>query len=159
MSRLADLLPYNHLGPFEMREVIKIPNAALGGSQSVTVALDMRGLLTGTVVAYNMHGDLRTQSWVTISTKGKYVQTVYSWDGFYEAYLPQGAYTVTAQESGMTPQAVTVTIPDGGVTNLSFYLRPSGIPIPEYSSSTLLLTMGTIVCITLLLITVRKRKK
>lgn len=158
-TNLTALLVYNHPGPYELRELIRIPYASLGGCTSVTLSLDLKSLLTGTVAAYNMHGDLRSVSWAKVTMQGKDDHTTYSWDGFYEAYLPHGVYTVTVEGPGLTSQSLTVTIPDGGVTTLNFYLSQSGIPIPEYPAQTLPVVVTTGFLINCLLVILNRRIK
>jgi hypothetical protein len=158
-SRLATLIPYNHLGPFEMRDLIKIPSAGLGGRTSTILSLDLRGLLTGTVAGYNMHGDLRSVSWAALSMKGKETSTIYSWDAFYEAYLSSGVYSLAITEPGLKPQTVSATVPDGGVVTVNFYLRPSGIPIPEISTYGVLPAVVVAVSFSLLFATRLRRKR
>ena len=158
-TNLTALLPYNHPGPFELRTPIRIPSASLYGCASVTLSLDLKSLLTGTVTAYNMHGDLRSVSWATMSLNGTDSLTTYSWDGFYEAYIPTGVYTATVEGPGLASQSLTVTVPDGGTNTLDFYLRPSGTPIPEYPAYSMLIAMTMAVCITCLSIMSNRRKK
>jgi len=158
-TALTVLLPYNHLGPFESREEVIIPNANLGGRASTTVTLDLRGLVTGTVAFYNMRGDLRSVSWATVFMNGPAACTIYSWDGFYEAYLPRGAYTITVAEAGLTTQNVTAAVPDGEVARLNFYLRPNGIPIPEYAEYRMLNVFTAVASISILFAVMIRRAR
>lgn len=158
-TMLTVLLPYNHLGPFESREAVIVPNANLGGRASTTVTLDLRGLVTGMVAFYNMRGDIRSVSWATVFMNGTDSYTTYSWDGFYEAYLPRGVYTIIVEEPGLATQNVTATVPDGEVSSLNFYLRPNGIAIPEYADHRTLTLFTTGVSISLLFAMVNRRAK
>ncbi|MGQ9543955.1 MAG: carboxypeptidase-like regulatory domain-containing protein [Candidatus Bathyarchaeia archaeon] len=157
-TKFRTILPYNHLGPFELREIVKIPNVNLGGRASVAVTLDMMGLLTGTVVLYNMHGDPRSVSWATLTIDGPSRQVTYCWDGFYEVYLPQGAYRITVNEPGLKPRNLTIVVPDGGVINMNIQLRSSGLPIPEYKDLTMPLTLTSTILTTKLSLYIMGRK-
>jgi hypothetical protein len=132
-SNMTAILPYNHLGPFEQRETIKLPGASLGGGSSATFSLHMRGQVHGTIAFYNMRRDLRSVSWASITYQNNYHHISYSWDGLYETYLPHGVYTITVDHPGLTSQSSTVTVPDGGIATCYFYLAQCGIPIPEYN--------------------------
>jgi len=141
-TMLTILLPYNHPGPYESTEAVVLPNVNLGGRASATVTLDLRGLLTGTVTFGNMRGDIRSSSWAVVFMNGTDTYTTYSWDGFYETYLPQGIYTVTVEEAGLTTQSVSATIAAGGVSTLNFHLRPTGEAVPEYADCRVLVTLA-----------------
>ncbi|MBS7622668.1 hypothetical protein KEJ39_03220 [Candidatus Bathyarchaeota archaeon] len=156
---LTALLPYNHLGPYESREAVVLPNINLGGRASATVTLDLRGLLTGTVTFTNMHGDVRSSSWAEVFINGTGSYTTYSWDGFYEVYLPQGVYTITVEEAGLAAQSISATIPDGGVSNLNFYLRPSGEAVPEYEYCNVLVTFAAGITLSLLSVKLNCRSR
>ncbi|MBS7628885.1 hypothetical protein KEJ23_02785 [Candidatus Bathyarchaeota archaeon] len=159
-TRFKPILPYNHLGPFELKEVVRLTNVKLADRISATVILDMRGLITGRTFFHNMLGDQRGLSWATLTFEGPTRQVTYSLDGFYEAYLPQGAYKVTVSEPGMKTQNLSITIPDGGVTRVNIYLKPSGLPIAEYQDAkTLLALTSAILTIELLLYNRRRPKR
>lgn len=158
-TTLSILLPYNHLGPYESRIPVVVPNAHLGGHASVSVDLDLRGMVTGTVTFRNMHGDLRSASWASILLQGENKYTLYSWDGFYEGYLPPGAYTVTVQDPGLSSQNASIIVPDGGSVASSFYLNPSGIPIPEYSDYAILVLLTTGVSTSLMVTALSRKRK
>jgi len=89
----AFLFPYNHLGPYESRTNTIIPNVPHGGEASVVAALDLRAYIQGHVYSINWFEEVRTESWVSIEMrKGRESQRVYSFGGFYDAYLSQGSY-------------------------------------------------------------------
>lgn len=133
LTNLTFLLPYNHLGPFELRAAIAIPNARLGEAKSITLCLDQRGYLSGVVAALNLHDEARTASWVPISAAGEgEIYRAYSWDGRYEMYLPAGAYEVSVEGAGFSPQTVTLAVPEGSNVTYNFLLEPAEFEIPEY---------------------------
>jgi len=155
LTNLTALLPYNHLGPYELRQPITIPNAPLFAETSVPLALDQRGYLQGVVNAFNMHGELRTASWVTVQAKGqKGSYTMYTWDGFYEMYLPAGTFELTFDEPGYTLQAENITFSEGASININLCLVQGETAIPEFSGQILPLTIAIPV---LLVIFIRRR--
>jgi len=132
------IFKYNHLGPWEQRMVITVPNAHLGAEASVVFELDLRGLVSGQVAGFTWSDELRPVSWASITASGAAgTFTHYSWDGYYDMYLPAGSYelTVEAWEAGAGYDSLTspITVSTGQlVTGFSFYLERSNIPIPEF---------------------------
>ena len=112
---------YNHLGPYESRTTIAIPNAPIGGHASIVVALDLRAYIRGEVYSFNWFDEVRTASWALVEMKrGKDIYRTYSLDGFYDAYLPQGSYVVKVAlripaDAELTANR-TIFLSDGGNT-------------------------------------------
>jgi hypothetical protein len=155
LTNMTALLPYNHLGPYELRQPIIIPNAPLFAETSAALALDQRSYLQGVVNAFNMHGELRTASWVTVEAQRQEESyTMYTWDGFYEMYLPAGTFELTFNEPGYTPQAENITFSEGASININLCLVQGETPIPEFSGQILPLI---IVIPVLLVIFIRRR--
>ena len=128
---------FNHLGPWEQKMVVTVPNAHLGAEASVVFELDLRGLLSGNIGAFTWSDELRPVSWASITASGAGGTFVsYSWDGYYDMYLPAGTYELTVAESaGHVSQTAPITVSTGQlVTGFSFYLQRSNIPIPEFSA-------------------------
>jgi len=131
------LYKYNHLGPWEQKMVVTVPNAHLGAEASVVFELDQRGLLSGNIGAFTWSDELRPVSWASITASGAGGTFVsYSWDGYYDMYLPAGTYELTVAESpGHVSQSTPITVSTGQqVTGFSFYLQRSNIPIPEFGA-------------------------
>jgi hypothetical protein len=131
------IFQYNHLGPFEMRQVIEIPNVRLGGEASIIFELDQLGYLQGIVMGFSWSDAFRTLSWAQLTfndESGPYV--LYTWDGFYDGYLPARTYELEVVDwspfRGFERQGpVTMTVSDGQfVTGFNFYIDRS-YPIPE----------------------------
>jgi len=134
LTNLTFLLPYNHLGPFELKEPLIIPNAMLGEEKSIIVALDQRGYLNGLVMFLNIYNEARVASWASIIAKTeKDVYTIYSWDGRYEMYLPAGFYTVTVEEAELKTETLTINVSEGAEVSCDFLLKPSEVNIPEFN--------------------------
>lgn len=123
------LFPYNHLGPYESRMKAVIPNAPLSGHASIVIGLDLRAYVSGHIYAFNWFDEVRTISWVLVDVKeGQSPYRTYSFDGFYDTYLPQGEYYFEASlESLDGRRAVvnrTVILPDGAsILGMDFFLE------------------------------------
>lgn len=134
------LFEYNHLGPFEMHQTIEIPNARLGGDASVIFELDQFGYVQGIVVGLAWSNSFRTVSWAQLAFTGTTATYVfYTWDGFYDGYLPTGQYGLRVVEwsslnEGHTAVESSIFVSEGqSVNGLNFYLNRSETPIPELS--------------------------
>jgi hypothetical protein len=158
-TKFTILLPYNHLGPFELRHDVIIPNANLCGGATAALSLDLRGIVIGAVYARNMRGDFRTVSWANIlfETPTQTYQT-YSFDGFYESYLPQNIYTIKVEEPGLSHQDERIMLSDAATITSEVYMSQTGVPIPEFSihASTVLTIY---LCISYLLASKRTKVK
>lgn len=135
---------FNHLGPWEQRNVITILDAPLSGEASVETSLDLRGLVRGTIVGATYEGDVRTISWAQINfTSPNITDTHYSYDGFYEAYLNPGKYNLTVTEWTMIGEGhdtftYSILVPEGSdMEGLNVFLEHSGIAIPEVTGPNL----------------------
>jgi hypothetical protein len=134
----GDACAFNHLGPYEQRAKVRVPNTHLSGEASVIFELDRRGYLSGQIYGFTWSEEMRPISWAKVIAVGESGEfTLYSVDGFYEGFLPSGAYTLTvvAYEGDIGYNSVTasVNVPDGGAASYSFEgLSLSHIPIPEF---------------------------
>jgi len=129
----AFLHPFNHLGPYESRTVIAIPNAPIGGHASIVVALDLRAYVRGDVYSFNWFDEVRTASWALIEMrKGTETYRTYSLDGFYDAYLPRGSYDVKVTLRISAEREVTanrtIFLSDGGsILGEDFFLGSQNV--------------------------------
>jgi len=136
----------NHLGPYSQQGVWQIANAHNSGEASAIWEVDLNGLVTGNVLAFNYANEFRTLSWGTISVTGAGLPSqglnFYTYDGRYEAYLPGTAagasgsnnYKFTLSSPGLAPQTWTVAVSSGQTgTGQNAYLQESNIPVPEFS--------------------------
>ena len=139
----AGIWKFNHLGPWEQRMVVTVPNAHLGAEASVVFELDLRGLISGQVAGFTWSDEIRPVSWASITAAGAGgTFTSYSWDGYYDMYLPSGSYELTVSESpGHETQSAPIVVSTGQlVTGFSFYLQRTNIPIPEFGAVIALVT-------------------
>jgi hypothetical protein len=126
---------FNHLGPWEQKTVINVPNAHLGAEASVVFEMDLRGLVSGNIAGFSWSDELRPTSWASITASGAAGDfTAYSWDGYYDMYLPTGTYELTVTESpGHETLSAPITVSTGQlVTGFSFYMQRTNVPIPEF---------------------------
>jgi len=132
------LFPYNHLGPYESRMNVTIPNTSLGGHASIAFGLDLRAYVRGQIYAVNWFDQMRTASWATVEMrKGNRVYRTYSFDGFYDAYLPAGTYNFRVSQRTLFKEAVAnraVSVPDGAsIMGQDFYLEIQTAPLGAHS--------------------------
>jgi len=126
---------FNHLGPWEQKMTITVPNTHLGAEASVVFELDLRGLVSGNIAGFSWSDELRPTSWASITASGAGGDfTAYSWDGYYDMYLPAGDYQLTVMSSpGHETLSAPITVSTGQlVTGFSFYMQRTNVPIPEF---------------------------
>ncbi|MEM2896838.1 MAG: hypothetical protein QXG01_04605, partial [Candidatus Bathyarchaeia archaeon] len=152
------LYPWNHIGPWEQRTEIRVPNVHLSGEASVEMELDLRGYLSGLALGYTWSDEYRPTSWVSVvalGAEGEEVEEVYTFDAIYEMYLPAGDYTLSVEpwpgEAGWVFASTPVHVADGQTSGIGegpqFLLSQSGTPIPELpmASITMAIVMFAIV--------------
>ena len=130
----------NHLGPYSQEGVWQIAGTHNSGEASAIFEVDLNGFISGNVLAFTWSNEFRTLSWGTISVTGASGATFpfYTYDGIYQAYLPPGQYTFTITAPGYTSQSWSVSVTPGeSGTAANLYLEQSNIPIPEFSSATI----------------------
>lgn len=151
-------IPVNHLGPWELRHAITVPNNHLGGEASIVFELDLRGSMTGQVQGYTWCDDWRSTSWAQVvfaGADGKAVETFYTADGQYGGWLPTGQYTMTIKHGGYVSPKVAVFVSDGGTGYKNFPLERSNIPIPEFPVAAVVLAFSLAASLVIL----RRRRK
>jgi hypothetical protein len=143
---VGDGLAANHLGPYAQRKIWTVPNSHLGGESSVTFELDQRSFIAGRINAFTWSGELRSISFAAITVTGSsgFMNTEYTWDGEYEAYLDSGDYnfTITAWAragQGFMALSVPVHLSEGQVASEQNFgpLERSNVSIPEFTGTTL----------------------
>ena len=158
--------PYNHLGPYAQSGYAQVSNAPQGGEASAEFELDLRGYVSGLVLAMNWKQDIRTTSWVTVrfDSNGNSIYW-YDWEGFFDGYLDPGLYHTTFTEwetnEGHVSQSLDITVNTGQSSHATnVILEESNIPIPETSTyvAILMITL-TISLLALRLSRGRKRRQ
>jgi len=166
LTYTADMKPVyiNHLGPYELRYDVVVPGTHLGGESSLVFELDRRGLITGTVYGYTYCDDWRTAAWTTVlfTAADGTVFTHYTFDGWFGAWLNAGPYTASVvfwtptKGEGYKVQTMPYHVSDGAMGTFNIYLEQSGVPIPEFPVSTIVLAFGLAASLAILR---RRRRK
>jgi hypothetical protein len=134
-------LAANHLGPYSQEGVWQIAGTHNSGEASGVFEVDLNGFVSGNVLGFTYAGDFRTQSWDTITVvgaSGATLGTFSTYDGVYQAYLPSAKYTLTISEPGYAPQTLSYSVTAGqSGSGVNVYLEQSQIPVPEFSTVTL----------------------
>jgi hypothetical protein len=129
--------PYNHLGPYQEKQWIKVSNAPLTGEASAEFELDLRGYVQATILGMNWDDSVRTLSWASLQIvdSSNYQYYWYSWDGWVDGYLNPGRYQVTISEwsnnAGHLPIKFVLQVSPGQQASLNYILTESQIPILE----------------------------
>jgi hypothetical protein len=142
-------LAANGLGPYGQSVTWTVPNARLGSETSVIFELDRRGRANGNLYGFVYEGELRTLSWVTLeaaSTSETLNFTQWSWDSWFDMYLPPGDYTLSIiawtrnGNQGYTTITTSIHVSAGQTTtNLTYQMQESKILIPEFNIPLLVL--------------------
>ncbi|MFH0849070.1 MAG: carboxypeptidase-like regulatory domain-containing protein [archaeon] len=131
----------NHIGPYRQRVHVSIPTGFMGGGASAIFELDLLGSMKGIVYDYTWCDDWRTTSWVKVIFSGLAgTFTYYTYDGYYDAYLPAGRWKMDViawnpDGEGYKTKSYTIAVSDGQVGGYNVYLEESRIPIPEFSTA------------------------
>ena len=146
----ADMKPIyaNHMGPYELRYDVTVPNTYLGGESSLIFELDRRGLVTGDVYGYTYCDEPRTVAWTLVRFMAADGTSFdhYTFDGRFIAWLDTGPYTISvvywtpAKQEGYKVQTMPYHVSEGTVGSFNIYLEQSKIPIPEFPAATALLS-------------------
>jgi len=129
--------PYNHLGPYEEKQWIKVSNAPLTGEASAEFELDLRGYVQATILGMNWDDATRTLSWASLQIvdSSNYQYYWYSWDGWVDGYLNPGRYQVTISEwsnnAGYWPIKSVLQVSPGQQGAMNYILTESQIPLLE----------------------------
>jgi len=155
---LGHSMVFNHLGPYAQEGVWQISGAHLSGEASGIFEVDLNGLISGNVLAFTWANDFKPISWATVSVVGASVKAVdyYTFDGLFEMFLAPGDYQLTVSGPGYSAQTLTFSASPGESSLANVYLQQSEIPVPEFNSVLLVVSL-TIVASTYLLQLVRER--
>jgi hypothetical protein len=135
----GNLLWPNHLGPYEQTSPWVVPNSRPNTEVSVIESLDLNGYIEGQILGLNWSDETRTLSWVRVQASNENLSfTAYSLDGFFDMYLPAGAFSLTVTEwtsrsEGHATTSVPMQVSSGqSLHALNFLLEESSTPIPEW---------------------------
>ena len=135
----GEALSANHLAPFSQNKGWVIPNTKIDSEISAIYALDLNGYVQGQVLAMTWSDEARSASWVRIGARNSRFNFVaYSLDGFFDAYLVPGSYSLSLTEWTVRSEGhdsiktAEVTVESGSMLrSITFVLDESGIPLDE----------------------------
>jgi hypothetical protein len=139
-SLVGHTLAANHLGPYSQEGVWQISGSHNSGEASGIFEVDLNGLVSGNVLAFTWSNEFRTLSWGGISVTGASGATwnFYTYDGVYQAYLTPGNYKFSINAPGYAPQTWSYVVSPGqSGSGANVYLEQTNIPVPEFSTATL----------------------
>jgi hypothetical protein len=149
----------NHLGPYSQEGTWAISGAHNSGEASGIFEVDQNGFVSGNALAMSWAQEFRPLSWATVSiagASGGVSFTQYTFDGMYETYLPPGTYQFTIGAPGFTAQTLSISVSSGQTgTGANVYLQQSNIPVPEFSTATVV----TIAALAASLLLLKRRRK
>jgi hypothetical protein len=151
-------IPENHLGPWELRWPITVPNNHLGGESSLYFEVDLRGSTAGKVQGYTWCDDWRSTSWAAVvftGADGKVAERVPTLDGRYFAYLPSGQLSMTISHGGYVSQKVPLFVTEGASGFKNVPLERANVPIPEFPVAAVVLAFSLAASLFIL----RRRRK
>lgn len=118
------------------------------------------GLVYGQVLGFNMYDELVPLEWAKVMAfdeNGEIVESVSTLkNGYYEMFLPVGKFQLKVECPGYIEQTMDIAVSSGSSISVNFYLKQSGIPIPEFPYPILQLL---IVLALLIVIKIMKSKK
>jgi hypothetical protein len=138
----------------ETSTVISIP---WGGSATVGITMNQMGEVSGTATWLDMYGDMSTMPWATVTASSTFASTTSpidaSWgigpaEPSYMMWLPAGTYSVAIAASS-APQifasaASTLVVSDGRSGTYDQTLVPTGVPVPEFPATALLVLISAL---------------
>jgi hypothetical protein len=137
---LGHSLAANHLGPYSQQGVWQIAGTHNSGEASAIFEVDLNGFVSGDALAFSWSNEFRPLSWGALSVTGATVPSgatwdFYTWDGYYEAYLPAGNYMFTINAPGYAPQTWSYSVSAGqSGSAANVYLEENNIPVPEFNA-------------------------
>jgi hypothetical protein len=101
------------------------------------------GMIRGNVYGFDMFDQLQPIAWATVTaSNGQNNFVAYTGGGgYYEMYVPAGAYNVTVNPPGYTPYSSSVAVSDGSSSVINFDLEQSHVPVPEYPQGAFVLVL------------------
>jgi hypothetical protein len=128
-----------------------------GGMQLISVSMAQMGRISGAIGAIDMYGDLKNMPWVGISTGESFAYSTspvtadfglgYSDEAYY-MWLPAGTHDLSVSVSGLSqifaPAGATIVVADGFSTSYDQTLIPTGVPVPEFPTTTVLALLSAL---------------
>ena len=128
-----------------------------GGGTKISVTMNQMGRLSGTATWLNMYGDMANIPWATVSSGDSFVSTTSPiipefelgfTDPAYFMWLPAGTHDVSVSIATapqiFAPASSTTVISDGWNGTYDQTLLPTGVPVPEFPASMLLVMLSAL---------------
>jgi hypothetical protein len=128
-----------------------------GGSQALFVTMNQMGRLSGTATWLDMYQDMTGIPWATVSSGDSFASTTSAIiDEFglgftepsYFLWLPAGTHDVSISIASapqiFAPASSTTVISDGWSGTYDQTLVPTGVPVPEFPASMLLVMLSAL---------------
>jgi hypothetical protein len=118
------------------------------------------GSIRGMVYGLDVYDDLVPLHWakITVEKEGVIYATIYTSEGYFEAFVPGGTLNITIEHDGYLTEVSEIYISPGSSTAINFYLDRSEEPIPEFPTYTIQILMAIVISAALLL-TMRLKKR
>jgi hypothetical protein len=127
------------------------------GATTIGITMNQMGRVSGTATWLDMYGDMSSVPWATVSAGSAFASTTTpidpSW-GFgysepsYYLWLPAGTQDVSIAASNASqvfaPATSTVVVSDGWSGTYDQTLIPTGVPVPEFPASMLLVMLSAL---------------
>ena len=140
---------------------IMINITTVSASWKTEISYGAGGRVHGHVYGFNVYDELVTLSWATVAAvqDGETVETAYSFDGFYEMYLPSGTFDLVVEAPGYFSETRSVFIGDGSDFAIDFFMERNNQPIPEFPTLAIQAISMLSLLATLLLVRKKTRAK
>jgi hypothetical protein len=128
-----------------------------GGEATVGITMYQLGRLSGTATWLDMYGDMSYVPWATVTAGSTFAPTLsaidaawglgYSEPGYF-MWLPAGTQSVSIAVASASqifaPASSTVVVSDGWSGSYDQTLTPTGVPVPEFPASALLVLLSAL---------------
>lgn len=94
------------------------------------------GEITGYILVYTISNQPQPIDWAALTASdGEHTFHAFSgMSGMYQMRLPAGTYNVTVEVPGFQAPSRNVTVTDGSIAVVNFYLELSSVAVPEFGT-------------------------
>lgn len=96
------------------------------------------GEITGYILGYMSNNQPQLIDWAALNASDG-VHTFHAFSGMsgmYQMQLPAGTYNVSVKVAGFQALSKNVTVTDGSISVVNFYLEQSAVAVPEFGVQT-----------------------
>jgi hypothetical protein len=125
-----------------------------GGATEVSVSMAEMGRISGTIMWIDAYGNQRNMPWAVLNTGEAFTHSTSPtlaewglWDqDAYFMWLPAGTYDLSVSADGASqvfaPASTTIVVSDGFSASYDQPLYPTGVPVPEFPATTLIVLLS-----------------